>query len=99
MQYELRTECKQANVEINGVKCCKAIGPNGNYIILPLGGCWLGTNTAVTYEGELGYYWTGDCWQSEGDYNYYVYYLKVNGQHNLVGCSRDFRCMVRPVTR
>ena len=99
MQYELRTECKWANVEINGVKCCKAIGPNGNYIILPLGGCWLGTNTAVTYEGELGYYWTGDCWQSEGDYNYYVYYLKVNGQHNLVGCSRDFRCMVRPVTR
>lgn len=98
MQYELRTECTWENVEINGVKCCKAIGPNGNYIILPLGGCWLSTNTAVTDEGELGYYWTGECWQSKDDYDYYVYYLQVNGQYDFIGCSRDFRCMVRPVT-
>lgn len=98
MQYELRTECKWENVEINGVKCCKAIGPNGNYIILPLGGCWLGHNTAVTDAGKRGFYWTGECWKSEGDNNYYVYYLEVNGEHNLIGCPRDFRCMVRPVT-
>lgn len=98
MQYELRTKCTWEYVEINGVKCGKAIGPNGNYIILPLGGCWLGHNTAVTDAGKRGFYWTGECWKSEGDNNYYVYYLEVNGEHNLIGCPRDFRCMVRPVT-
>lgn len=98
MQYELRTECTWENVEINGVKCCKAIGPNGNYIILPLGGCWLGHNTVVTDAGKKGYYWTGECYQSDRDNNYYVYYLGVNGQYDLVGCQRNFRCMVRPVT-
>lgn len=97
MQYELRTECKWENVEINGVKCCKAIGPNGNYIILPLGGCWLGHNTAVADAGKRGFYWTGECWKDK-DNNYYVYYLGVNGQYDLVSCPRDFRCMVRPVT-
>lgn len=99
MQYELRTECKWANVEINGVKCCKAIGPNGNYIILPLGGCWQVHNTAVTDAGELGYYWTGECELFDGDNRYYVYFLGVNGLHNLVFCPRILRCMVRPVTR
>lgn len=54
MQYELRTKCTWEYVEINGVKCGKAIGPNGNYIILPLGGCWLGHNTAVTDAGKRG---------------------------------------------
>lgn len=98
MQYELRTECKWENDEINGVKCCKAIGPNGNYIILPLGGCWLGTNTAVTDAGKSGYYWTGECELSDRDNRYYVYYLEVNGLYNLVRCPRNFRCMVRPVT-
>lgn len=98
MQYELRTECKWENVEINGVKCCKAIGPNGNYIILPLGGCWLGTNTTVTDAGKSGYYWTGECELSDRDNRYYVYYLEVNGLYNLVRCPRNFRCMVRPVT-
>lgn len=98
MQYELRTKCTWEYVEINGVKCGKAIGPNGNYIILPLGGCWLGHNTAVTHAGKRGFYWTGECWKSDNDNNYYVYYLEVNGQYDLVGCPRDFRCMVRPVT-
>lgn len=98
MQYELRTKCKWANVEINGVKCGKAIGPNGNYIILPLGGCWLGHNTAVTDEGKFGDYWTGECDKSDRDNNYYVYYLEVMGLYNLTGCPRNVRCMVRPVT-
>ena len=98
MQYELRTKCTWEYVEINGVKCGKAIGPNGNYIILPLGGCWLGHNTAVTDAGELGYYWTGECDKSDRDNRYYVYYLEVNGLYDLIRCSRDFRCMVRPVT-
>lgn len=98
MQYELRTKCTWEYVEINGVKCGKAIGPNGNYIILPLGGCWLGYNTAVTDAGKSGYYWTGECELSDRDNRYYVYYLEVNGLYNLVGCPRNFRCMVRPVT-
>lgn len=98
MQYELRTKCTWEYVEINGVKCGKAIGPNGNYIILPLGGCWLGHNTAVTDAGKLGYYWTGECYQSDRDNDYYAYCLKVNGQYDLTGCTRDFRCMIRPVT-
>lgn len=98
MQYELRTKCTWEYVEINGVKCGKAIGPNGNYIILPLGGCWLGTNTAVTDAGKSGYYWTGECELSDRDNRYYVYYLEVNGLYNLVRCPRNFRCMVRPVT-
>lgn len=98
MQYELRTKCTWEYVEINGVKCGKAIGPNGNYIILPLGGCWLGHNTAVTDEGKFGCYWTGECELSDRDNRYYVYYLEVNGLYNLVGCPRNFRCMVRPVT-
>lgn len=98
MVRELNANCTWEYVEINGVKCGKAIGPNGNYIILPLGGCWLGHNTAVTDAGKRGFYWTGECWKSEGDNNYYVYYLEVNGEHNLIGCPRDFRCMVRPVT-
>lgn len=97
MQYELRTKCTWEYVEINGVKCGKAIGPNGNYIILPLGGRWFGTDTAVAYEGVLGFYWTGECELSD-DNRYYVYYLEVNGPYNLIRCPRDFRCMVRPVT-
>lgn len=99
MQYELRTKCTWEYVEINGVKCGKAIGPNGNYIILPLGGCWLSHNTAVTDAGKLGYYWTGECDKSDKDNRYYVYYLEVMGLYDLIRCSRDFRCMVRPVTR
>lgn len=98
MQYELRTKCTWEYVEINGVKCGKAIGPNGNYIILPLGGCWLGHNTAVTDAGKLGYYWTGECDKSDRDNRYYVYYLGVMGQYDLIRCQRNFRCMVRPVT-
>lgn len=97
MQYELRTKCTWEYVEINGVKCGKAIGPNGNYIILPLGGCWLGHNTAVTDAGKSGYYWTGECELSDNN-RYYVYFLEVNGLYNLVRCPRNFRCMVRPVT-
>lgn len=97
MQYELRTKCTWEYVEINGVKCGKAIGPNGNYIILPLGGCWLGHNTAVTDAGKSGYYWTGECKLSDNN-RYYVYFLEVNGLYDLVRCPRNFRCMVRPVT-
>lgn len=97
MQYELRTKCTWEYVEINGVKCGKAIGPNGNYIILPLGGCWLGHNTAVTDAGKSGYYWTGECELSDNN-RYYVYFLEVNGLYDLVRCPRNFRCMVRPVT-
>lgn len=95
MQYELRTKCTWEYVEINGVKCGKAIGPNGNYIILPLGGCWLGHNTEVTDAGKSGYYWTGECELSDNN-RYYVYFLEVNGLYAL--CPRNFRCMVRPVT-
>ena len=98
MQYELRTKCTWEYVEINGVKCGKAIGPNGNYIILPLGGCWLGHNTEVTDAGKFGDYWTGECDKSDRDNNYYVYYLEVMGLYNLTGCPRNVRCMVRPVT-
>lgn len=97
MQYELRTKCTWEYVEINGVKCGKAIGPNGNYIILPLGGCWLGHNTEVTDAGKSGYYWTGECELSDNN-RYYVYFLEVNGLYDLVRCPRNFRCMVRPVT-
>lgn len=98
MVRELNANCTWEYVEINGVKCGKAIGPNGNYIILPLGGCWLGNNSTATDEGTLGYYWTGECHKSSVSDKYYADCLQVNGQYDFIGCTRTFRCLIRPVT-
>lgn len=98
MVRELNANCTWEYVEINGVKCGKAIGPNGNYIILPLGGCWLGNNSTAIEEGTLGYYWTGECHKSSVNDKYYADCLQVNGQYDFIGCTRTFRCLIRPVT-
>jgi hypothetical protein len=52
---ELKKNTTQVIDEVNGVKCLKIIGGNGNYIHMPLGGIKTGTSVENT---GYGYYWT-----------------------------------------
>lgn len=45
-------ECKDGHIGY------MLVGPNGNSIFLPAGGCFIGKE--VKYEGEYGYYWIGE---------------------------------------
>lgn len=99
LMNELNDFCTWEYVWVNGVKCGKAIGPNGNYIILPLGGLCLFNDSIATDKGKLGYYWAGNSFYSSSKDEYLADCLSVNGQYKLVCCVRNFRCMVRPVTR
>ena len=51
---ELLRNCKFDGMELNGVKGCKVIGKNGNYIFIPVAG-WKAEQE--TNDITLGYYW------------------------------------------
>lgn len=55
-QSELLTNCSWEWETINGVKCQKVTGPNGNYIYLPAAGNLLDTHMEL--DGRYGVYWS-----------------------------------------
>ncbi len=103
-EYELRTKCTWEFIEINGINCGKAIGPNGNYIILPMGGEHNYGAGVYNYNKE-GYYWTGDSYKVTSDDHYSAYYSPINQSYVGVGKGfysikkRNTRCLIRPVTK
>ena len=59
---ELVDKCKFEWARVNGKKCIKVTGPNGNYIYLTTGG-WLSTDknkVKKNYIGSVCYYWSSE---------------------------------------
>ena len=63
--YELCSQCQWLLHNENGHKWYDVIGPNGNSIIIPLGGMYTDSNNSATrfmvgpmYSSMTGYYWT-----------------------------------------
>ena len=54
---ELITKCKWEWEVIQGVKCAKVTGPNGNVIHLPL--CGIRYNHGTSQQNDVAEYWTG----------------------------------------
>lgn len=98
--YELRSKCTFEFTEVNGVNCAKAIGPNGNYIILPMGGYSIYPYFSVEELGTGAYFWTGEIYQ--GDRKYVGWSpIRTNtvNEHGgwAYGCGIYYKCHVRPV--
>lgn len=71
---ELLKKCHREWTEFHAVKGLKLIGPNGNSIFLPAGGCR--ENSNLEYLGDYGYYWSSMLPKRE----------RFNA-HNLVFCA------------
>jgi hypothetical protein len=71
---ELLNKCHREWTELHAVKGLKFIGPNGNSIFLPAGGCRENSNLKCL--GDYGYYWSSMLPKRE----------RFNA-HNLVFCA------------
>lgn len=57
---ELIEKCKISEVkELNGICCYKIIGPNGNYIYLPMAGI-RSSDGEISWKDQMATIWTGD---------------------------------------
>lgn len=64
---ELLTNCSYDRITFNGVKGGLFTGPNGNSIFLPAAGGRF--KSELYHDGEYGFYWSGDVFNSEESYN------------------------------
>lgn len=86
---ELLSNCKISTVVYNGSSCTKIIGPNNNYIILPLAG---GGNFAED-RGYHGYYWSSTAHYETGAYYAFFY----NDGYEIGTPDRECGLSIRPV--
>lgn len=90
---ELKEKCKWYIEPMNGKTCIKVVGPNGNHIILPLGGSRSGTE--VQELDEIGRFISGTLYQDD---NRYAHGLKITQEsYGMIGFNRALGCSVRPV--
>ena len=66
---ELLNNCTKQDIEVNGRKCVKFTGYNGNSIILPCSGFYHGDSNG--YYNDYGRYWTSTPAYGEYDANYF----------------------------
>ena len=90
--YELLSFCSWQWMTINGVKCYKVIGPNGNSIFLPSAG------TFNSEHNECGCYWTGSF--SDEDCHWDAMCLQFDEfGHYISYAQLDEGLVIRPVTK
>lgn len=104
---ELKNDCEWIMTTYNGVSGYKVIGPNGNYIFIPMSGRYEGTT--LQNVGDKGYLWT-----STPDYrkvpagsgmygdDYYLYYdiaygLLLEENNITVSSSKEYRKYGKPI--
>ncbi len=79
---ELNEKCQIVGTSLNGIKGLRVIGPNGNCIFLPSGGC-KNENGFYSPPGDNGYYWSGDAhtdgYEDKAYYHGWVYILLTSG--------------------
>ena len=92
---ELIDNCDWEWTEVNGVKGCKATGPNGNSIFLPAAGYY--ADSKLNDKGTRGAYWSGS---HSGSITYNANDLDFfsNNPPSLNHDSRMFGLSVRPVS-
>jgi len=92
---ELIDNCKWEWTEVNGVKGCKATGPNGNSIFLPAAGYY--ADSKLNDKGTRGAYWSsshsGSITYNANDLDFFS-----NNPPSLNHDSRMFGLSVRPVS-
>lgn len=91
---ELVDNCNREWAELHGVKGLKFIGPNGNSIFLPAGGCR--NNSVLDDFGDCGCYWSG---MESTNMHYNAHNLLFSSSYAFwYGyCNRSLGHSVRPV--
>ncbi len=90
---ELTDKCSWNWTSQNGLKGCKVIGPNGNFIFLPAAGFRSGTK--VYDRDSYGYYWSSTLYYT---FNVdYLYFYNGNWAWGRLNNSRYYGHTVRPV--
>ena len=93
---ELVKECIWQWITYNGEKGYKVIGPNGNNIFLPTGGCREGT--VINNTDKRGFYWSSTADDYNDNKN--AHSLYVNEKFQVVNfANRNIGYNIRPVTR
>ncbi|MBQ8223560.1 MAG: carboxypeptidase regulatory-like domain-containing protein [Bacteroidales bacterium] len=88
---ELYNNCTMTTIEVNGKKCVKFTGSNGNSIIVPCSGFYHGDSNG--YYNDYGRYWTSTPAYGEYDANYFS--TSGSGIHTA---SRSGGYSIRPVS-
>ena len=91
---ELLNKCTWISSTVNGVKCYKVTGPNGNSIYLPFAG--KRDDDYNSEVGDGGYYWSGTY---KEDYKAASLYFSDYNQYLDDSYSREQGRMVRAVTK
>ena len=91
---ELLTNCTWKWVTVNGVKGCKVIGPNGNFIFLPAAGYYKGTSFIES--GSCGDYWSATPYDDDS-FTCFLFFSSVNNE--WYGYCRYYGLTVRPVSK
>lgn len=101
-QQELFEKCKWKQETINGKKCYRVTGPNGNSLIFPRANMVGSHNGISLWNTETGYYMSGECFKSS-DEQYHVYILSFGEDTSIAfdrwAAHRSWHLSVRPVTQ
>lgn len=91
--YELINKCTWTKIQIGGVEGYKVIGPNGNWIFLPLTNWNQDIGSSKIYYGK---YWTGESYSDHKRAN--ALYLTSKSVY-LGGEEKVMPCPIRPVAK
>lgn len=101
---ELKNDCEWIMMTYNGVSGYKVIGPNGNYIFIPMSGSYEGTS--LKNVGTKGYLWTStpDYRTTSDFYSGYIYHhydiaygLLLEENNITVSSSEEYRKYGKPI--
>lgn len=97
---ELKNKCTWIPTTQNGVKGCKVVGPNGNYIFLPAGGSIVETSGNVARNaGRFGRFWSSTPCSTESAYHLCIDSQSRNGCSVLNNFGRPEGYSIRPVIK
>lgn len=91
---ELREQCIWEWTEVNGVKGCKVIGPNGNSIFLPAAGSYNTFDNQLNSAGTTGWLFSVDV--SSNVQSAQELGFSITGPYQT-SCSRCLGLTIRPV--
>lgn len=97
---ELKYKCTWIPTTQNGVKGCKVVGPNGNYIFLPAGGSFYETSGKVAGNvGRFGRFWSSTPYTTGSAYQLSIDSQGSRGSQSSVynGFGRHEGNSIRPV--
>lgn len=97
---ELKYKCTWIPTTQNGVKGCKVVGPNGNYIFLPAGGSFYESSGKVAGNvGRFGRFWSSTPYTTGSAYQLSIDSQGSRGSQSSVynGFGRHEGNSIRPV--